>query len=226
MDWSPLFLSIRVAVSATVLVFLLAVPVAWWVHSRSRVPVLWDSLFSIPMVLPPTVVGFLLLISFGNYSPIGRFLRTIGIPLVFTWYGAVVASSIVAFPLFYRTVRTALQQVNYATLACAKTLGISNQRIFFQLLLPEISPALFSGMVLSFCRALGEFGATSLLAGNIPKVTQTMSLAIYTAVNTNDLTSAYLWSGFLIAFSFALMGMSEWMLRKYRKREQRRYEVF
>ncbi len=220
-ELSPLLISLQVSILATVLVLITALPIAWFVTSKSKVPVFWDCLFSMPMVLPPTVVGFLLLISFGNRSPLGLFLKNIGLPMIFSLRGAILASAVVSFPLLYRSGRAAFDQMNFATLACARTLGVSELKIFFCLLIPEISPAVLSGLVLTFCRALGEFGATSLIAGNIPGVTQTMSLAIYTAVSNNDFQAAYRWSFYLILFSILLMLFSELFLRRYKRREQR-----
>jgi molybdate transport system permease protein len=164
-----------------------------------------DGIFTLPLVLPPTVVGFFLLIVLGKNSMIGKFLLQIDFSIVFSWEATVVASTVVAFPLMYRTARGAIEQVDYNLIAAAQTLGISEERIFWQIILPLSWPGIAAGTVLAFARALGEFGATIMLAGNIPGRTQTMATAIYSAVQAGDRETAYVWAGIIIIISFIIM---------------------
>lgn len=140
-----------------------------------------DCILTLPLVLPPTVVGFFLLLLFGRRSPVGHLLEHLGILIVFSWPATVIAATVIAFPLMYRTALGAMEQVNPTLLEAARTLGASEARIFRRVLLPLAAPGVLAGTVLSLARALGEFGATMMLAGNIPGRTQTMPIAIFSA---------------------------------------------
>jgi molybdate transport system permease protein len=164
-----------------------------------------DGIFTLPLVLPPTVVGFFLLVVLGKNSMIGKFLLQFDVSIVFSWEATVVAATVVAFPLMYRTARGAFEQVDYNLIAAAQTLGVSEERIFWQIILPLSWPGIAAGTVLAFARALGEFGATIMLAGNIPGRTQTMATAIYSAVQAGDRETAYVWAGVIIIISFIIM---------------------
>lgn len=198
----PLWISLKIAVCATILTFIFGVLAAWLVYHMKRGAAIVDGLFTLPMVLPPTVVGFFLLLGLGRNSPVGRFLYEVGLPLVFTWQGAVVAATVVAFPLMYRAARGAYEQLDPDLIACARTLGMKELAIFLRVILPNSWPGVLSGVVLSFARSMGEFGATTLLAGNIPGRTQTMALAVYSAVQNNDMDVAMHWSLVIVVISF------------------------
>ena len=171
-----------------------------------------DGIFSLPMVLPPTVVGFFLLIIFGKNSLLGGLLLKMGISVLFTWQGAVIAAVVVSFPIMYRTARGALEQVDVNLIYAARTLGMSEAKIFFRIQLPAAWPGVAAATILAFARAMGEFGATIMLAGNIPGRTQTMSVAIYTAVQSGDRSLAYYWVAIIMGISFfTIFLMNYWM---------------
>lgn len=211
MNLSPLWISLKVAVVATIFTFFLGLLAARMVISLKRFRGLVDGIFTLPMVLPPTVVGFFLLILFGRNSILGNLLNQIGIQVLFTWQGAVIAAIVVSFPIMYRTVRGALEQVDKNLIYAARTLGMSEWKIFLKIMLPVAWPGVAAATVLSFARALGEFGATIMLAGNIPGKTQTMSVAIYTAVQGNNRSLAYVWVAAIMAVSFlTILLMNYW----------------
>ena len=164
------------------------------------------------MVLPPTVVGFFLLIIFGKNSLLGGLLLKMGISVLFTWQGAVIAAVVVSFPIMYRAARGALEQVDVNLIYAARTLGMSETKIFFRIQLPAAWPGVAAATILAFARAMGEFGATIMLAGNIPGKTQTMSVAIYTAVQSGDRSLAYYWVAIIMGISFfTIFLMNYWM---------------
>ena len=158
--------------------------------------------FTLPLVLPPTVVGFFLLIFFGRNSFIGSIVEKLGFPFIFTLRGAILASFIVSFPLMYRTSKGAFEQIDTNIINAARTLGKSENWIFWRIMLPNSWQSILGGAILSFTRALGEFGATIMIAGNIPNRTQTISLAIYTAVQAGDRALAFRWVIIIVAISF------------------------
>lgn len=202
LDWSPLVISLKTSICATGVAFVFGVPVARLVYGMTgRLRAICDAFFTLPLVLPPTVVGFLLLIVFGWQSPVGIALRNIGYRLIFTWEAAVVAASVVAFPLIYRTVRGAFEQIDPTLIDAARTLGLSERRIFFQIMLPCSIPGCIAGCVLGFARALGEFGATLMIAGNIPGKTQTIPVAIWSAVEGDEMVQAAIWVGIILMIS-------------------------
>ena len=207
MDFSPLWISLKIALIATLITFVLGIAAARLVLSMKRGKVIADSLFSLPMVLPPTVVGFFLLITFGNNGFLGRFFESIGMKVLFTWQGAVLAAVAVSFPIMYRTARGAIEQVDKNLLNAGRTLGMSENKIFFKVVFPMSRPGIAAATILSFARALGEFGATMMLAGNIPGKTQTMSIAIYTAMQGGDRSKAYIWVAIVMVISFVIMIM-------------------
>ena len=212
MDFSPLWISLKVAVCATVFTFLLGLLSARLVISLRSGKALIDGIFSLPMVLPPTVVGFFLLIIFGKNSLLGGLLLKMGISVLFTWQGAVIAAVVVSFPIMYRTARGALEQVDVNLIYAARTLGMSEAKIFFRIQLPAAWPGVAAATILAFARAMGEFGATIMLAGNIPGRTQTMSVAIYTAAQSGDRSLAYYWVAIIMGISFfTIFLMNYWM---------------
>ena len=201
MELSPLIITFKTAIVSTVITFFIGIGLAYFVVKLKRGKGIADALITLPMVLPPTVVGFFLLLMFGKRSLIGQFLLQFDFSLVFTWQATVISAVIVSMPLMYRTTRGAFEQLDQNIIYAAQTLGVSNWRIFWRILLPNAKSGILAGLVLSFTRALGEFGATIMFAGNIPGVTQTMSTAIYAAVQANDYDLAFQWALALVIFS-------------------------
>jgi len=212
LDLSPIWISLETSVTATAITLVFGVAVAIWrANRRGLGPALLDSVFLLPLVLPPTVVGFLLLLLFGRNGPLGRLLLHFGATVVFSWPATVIASAVVSFPLMYLSVRAALEQVDSHLLQAARTLGASEWRVFRRIALPLAWPGILAGTVLAFARALGEFGATLMLAGSIPGRTQTIPIAIYFAVEANDMHQAVAWSLIDIFISLAMVaGMYYW----------------
>src|SRR5690348_10085704 len=169
-----------------------------------------DGVLTLPLVLPPTVVGFFLLLTFGRRSFTGQVLEKIGVTIVFSWPATVIAATVVAFPLMYRTSLGALEQVNPTLLQAARTLGASEWAIFRRVQLPLAAPGVLAGTVLAFARAMGEFGATLMLAGNIPGRTQTMPIAIFSAAESGDMRGALLWVGLIVVLSLAMIRLLHW----------------
>ena len=187
LDWFPALLSLQVATLATLIDLLVGVSVAWLL-ARTRWPGrdLFGALFALPLILPPTVLGYYLLVALGRQSPLGAWLDQIGLPLVFTWRGAVIAASVAALPLVVQSARAALEGVDTELENVARTLGRSEMEIMATITLPLAWRGLFAGAMLCFARALGDFGATLMVAGDIPGRTQTLPLAIYDAVQSNN----------------------------------------
>ncbi|MDT0355816.1 molybdate ABC transporter permease subunit [Herbaspirillum huttiense F1] len=185
--WTPLLLSLKVAGLATLLNLVLGVAAAWGL-SRWRSPLrdFIDSILTLPLVLPPTVLGYYLLVLFGRRGTFGAWLESLGIQLVFTWQGAVLASTVVAFPLVLKAARAAFESVDHQLEDAARVLGVSEAGVFFRVSLPLATRGITAGVLLAFARALGEFGATLMVAGNLPGRTQTLSVAIYEAVQAGD----------------------------------------
>ncbi|MCL4827556.1 MAG: molybdate ABC transporter permease subunit [Caldilinea sp.] len=185
-SWTPLRLSLQVTITATLLVLATGVPLAWLL-ARKRFPgrEALGAAAMLPLVLPPTVLGYYLLVLLGAQSPFGRWLAEIGFPLVFTWRGAVIAAAIAAFPLMVESARTGFESVDPRLEGVARTLGRSEFAIFWRVTLPLAWRSIVAGAALTFARALGDFGATLMVAGNIPGRTQTMSLYIYDLVQAN-----------------------------------------
>lgn len=152
-----------------------------------------DGLFTLPLVLPPTVVGFFLLLILGKNGYIGNFFIRFDINIIFSWYATVIASTVVAFPMMYRTTRAAFEQIDSNMICAARTLGLSEWKIFYKIAVPLAFPGIIAGIILSFARAMGEFGATLMIAGNIPGRTQTIPLAIFFAVEGGDMNKAIIW---------------------------------
>ena len=203
-DFSPLWISLRIAAIATVITCFLGISAARFMQDyRGRWRSLLEGLFLAPMVLPPTVLGFLLLLLLGKNSPLGSLLAAAGISVVFTWYAAVLTASVVAFPLMYKTTLGAFEQIDNRLHRAARTLGASELTIFLRITLPLALPGLLAGITLAFARALGEFGATLMLAGNIPGRTQTLPMAIYFAVEGGDFGEAALWSAVILGLSLS-----------------------
>src|SRR6202167_5618973 len=207
MDWSPVLISLATSLTATAVTLLAGLAAAAWRQNRAGAgAALVDGIFILPLVLPPTVVVFLLLLLFGRNGPLGKLLMQFGASVVFSWPVTVIAATVVAFPLMYITARAALEQVDPHLLQAARTLGASEWRVFREVALPLAWPGVLAGTILSFARALGEFGATLMLAGNIPGKTATIPIAIYFAVESDDLQRAIAWCLVDVAISLALLG--------------------
>jgi molybdate transport system permease protein len=207
LDWSPVWISLATSATATLFTLVAGLAAAAW-RARRIGPViaLADGIFLLPLVLPPTVVGFFLLLLFGRNGPLGAILLHLGATVVFSWPATVIAAAVVAFPLMYLTARAALEQVDPQFLQAARTLGASEWRVFREVALPLAWPGIVAGTILSFARALGEFGATLMLAGNIPGRTATIPIAIYFAVESDDIRAALAWCAIDVVISLALLG--------------------
>lgn len=207
-DLSPLWISLETAAATIVIVFFLGVLAAWWVerlHSESA-KILIDGIFTLPMVLPPTVAGFFLLVVFGNNRIIGRFfIDTFGVQIAFNWIATVLAAGVISFPLMYRSARGALVQVDKGIMEAGRSLGMTEWRIFWRLHLPNALPGIIAGGLLAFARGLGEFGATAMLAGNIAGKTRTLPLAVYSAVAAGDFDSAGVYVLIIVTICLAVV---------------------
>ena len=214
-DFSPLFISIRTSLIAVFFTFILGILAArLLMNVNSKIQWILDVIFTFPLVLPPTVVGFILLVIFGKNSVIGQFLSKIGISIIFTWQATVLAAIIVSFPLMYRAAKGAFDQVDSNLIWAARTLGLSEFKIFIKIMIPLALPGIISGAILAFARALGEFGAPLMIAGNIPKVTQTIPIAIYFANAAGKTREAGFWTIIIIVISLIVLGlMNYWSFR-------------
>ncbi len=206
-NWSPLFISLKTGIVATVLAFFVGILAARFVMKQNHtIKWLLDSLLTLPLVLPPTVAGFFLLLLFSLKRPIGQFLWVnIGVKVVLSWPGCVLAATVIAFPLMYRNARAAFEQVDGNILAAGRTLGLSERKIFWKIVMPLAGPGIVSGTVLTFARAIGEYGATSMLAGNILGKTQTIALAIASEASAGNYEVAGFWVMVIVILSFVIV---------------------
>ncbi len=225
MDWSPLWISIQIAITATGITIGLGILCAWRVYRSERESrKLLDVFLTLPLVLPPTVAGFLLLVLFGKSGFLGRPLLQMGIQIIFTRTAAVIAAVVISFPLMYRSAKAAFEQVDRKLVHAARTLGMTEFSIFYRIILPLALQGVISGGILSFARALGEFGATLMIAGNIPGITQTMPQAIYMSLQGGRTEEATVWVIILLLLSFVMiLSMNAVTLRKM-KWERKPYE--
>ena len=207
MDWFPLLNSLRVALISTAIIFFLGTLAAYGVSKASRiVKGLLDAVLTLPLVLPPTVVGYLLLRVLGPKRPIGAFfLNRLGVRLTMTWWSAVFATMVVIFPLMYRTARGAFESFDETLAHAGRTLGLSNAYIFWRIRMPACRQGILAGTVLVFARALGEYGATSMLAGYTPGRTATISTTVYQLWRTNDDALAFRWVMVNLAISTVVL---------------------
>jgi len=223
MDYSPIFISLKTAALSMLIVFILGVLAAWLVYraKSETLKIIIDGIFTLPLVLPPTVTGFFLLITFGNNRPIGRlFNESFDIQITFSWFATVLAASVIAFPLMYRSARGAMEQVEVELLQAGRTLGMSEWAIFRKILLPNALPGLVSGGVLSYARALGEFGATAMIAGNIAGITRTLPLAVYSAMAGDDMDNALLYVAVAVVICLVMVVGMNWYLYRCKKRQE------
>jgi len=206
LDWSPFWISLKIATITTIITFLIGLITArLMLEFRGKFKGIIDTILISPLVLPPTVVGFLLLLVLGKNSLLGQSLNSIGINIIFTWQAAVISAIVVSFPLMYRTALGAFEQIEPNIIAAARTLGSSEWRIFWKIMVPLAYRGIVAGTILAFARALGEFGATLMLAGNIPGQTQTMPLAIFFATESGDYATAFIWVSILLLISLSVI---------------------
>ena len=205
-DWFPLLNSLRIAAISCVLVFFTGIFFAYYAARLPRtVKGILDVILTLPMVLPPTVCGYFLLLAFGVKRPLGLFLQQFGVQFVMTWYGGVLAAAVVAFPLMYRTARGAFESFDETLAYSGQTLGLSNAYIFWRIRMPACRQGILAGTVLAFARALGEYGATSMLIGYTPGRTATISTTVYQLYRTGDDEGALLWVLVNLAISAAVL---------------------
>lgn len=206
MDWYPLYNSLRIAFFSSILVFFTGICLAYYVARLPRVlKGVLDVVLTLPLVLPPTVVGFFLILAFGVRTPLGIFLSNFGIRFVMTWYGGIIAASTVAFPLMYRTARGAFESFDITLAEAGKTLGLSNTFIFWRIRMPACRQGIIAGVVLAFARALGEYGATSMLIGYTPGKTATISTTVYQLWRTDNEQEAFVWVLINLAISAVVL---------------------
>lgn len=215
-DFSPFWISIKTALLTTVISFFIGIVISYLIaNSRGKLKGLIDGILTLPLILPPTVVGFFLLLVCGKNGPIGKILAYFGTSLIFSWEATVVSAIVVSFPMMYRSTRSAFEQIDYNLISAARTLGLSEFKIFYKIAVPLAYPGIIGGVVLTFARAMGEFGATLMLAGNIPGKTQTMPLAIFFAVEGGDMNKALMWVLIIVGFSLIMiLALNYWSERE------------
>lgn len=204
LDWSPLFISIKTGIVATIFSFFLGIYAARKVvKTTPGKKAIIDGILTLPMVLPPTVAGFFLLLIFSRRRPFGIFLfEQFEIKVVQTWLGCIIAATVISFPLMYRNARAAMEQIDVNLIYAGRTLGMSDTEIFWKVVIPTAGPGIASGTILTFARALGEYGATSMLAGNIPGKTGTISQKIAMVIQDGDYMTAGVWVAIVMVIAF------------------------
>lgn len=207
LDWSPLFISIKTGIVATIFSFFLGIYAARKVvKTTPGKKAIIDGILTLPMVLPPTVAGFFLLLIFSRRRPFGIFLfEQFGIKVVQTWLGCIIAATVISFPLMYRNARAAMEQIDVNMIYAGRTLGMSDTEIFWKVVIPTAGPGIASGTILTFARALGEYGATSMLAGNIPGKTGTISQKIAMVIQDGDYMTAGVWVAIVMVIAFLVI---------------------
>ncbi len=215
---SPLWISLRTVTTATVITFFLGIAAArWMAHYTGKLRHVLDGLFILPLVLPPTVVGLGLLLLFGKHGPIGQFLALFNTTIVFSWSATVISAAVMSFPLMYMTSRGAFEQVDTHVEDAARTLGASEWRVFWSVTLPLAWPGVAAATILSLARCLGEFGATLMLAGNIPGKTATIPVAIYFSIEAGETNVALVLVGIVLVIAFgALAAIAYWKGKAYK----------
>lgn len=206
MDFSPLWISLKTAFLATIITSIIGIFISYkMANYKGRGRGIIDGILTLPLILPPTVIGFFLLLLCGKNGFIGKIFMSFNKNIIFSWSATVIAAVVVAFPMMYRTCRSAFEQIDRNMISAARTLGLSETKIFFKIAIPLAWPGIIGGLVLSFARALGEFGATLMIAGNIPGRTQTMPVAIFFAVESGDMNKAMLWVLIIVSISFIMI---------------------
>ena len=223
MDTSPIIISMKTATIAILFTFILGLLAARWILYRKSeaAKIFWDGIFTMPLVLPPTVAGFFLLVLFGSYGPVGKLFEDyLGIRIAFSWGATILAAVVMSFPLMYRSARGALEQIDDDLIFAARTLEMSEWSIFFRVMIPNALPGIISGGVLAFARGLGEFGATAMIAGNIPGRTRTLPLAVYSEVAAGNMDAAYQYVLVIVVICFAIVAaMNIYLIIEKKKQE-------
>lgn len=220
MDISPIIISLKTATISIIFTFILGLFIARVIVNikYEKVKMILDGILTLPLVLPPTVMGFFLLIVFGVNRPIGKMLLDfLGVKIVFSWSATVIASIVISFPLMYRSARGAFEQVDQNLIMAARTLGMSEKKIFWRVIMPMALPGVASGGILAFARGLGEFGATAMIAGNIANKTRTLPLAIYAEVAAGNMDSALYYVVIVTIISFVVVVLTNYFTIKERK---------
>ena len=218
MEWSPLIITLQTAGTATVATFFLGIGLALLVVRMRRFQGLADAVITLPMVLPPTVAGFFLLLIFSRRRSFGIFLNdTFDIQVVHTWLGCILAATVIAFPLMYRNARAAFEQIDANLVYAGRTLGMSELEIFWRVVVPTAGPGIASGTILTFARAMGEYGATSMLAGNIPGKTGTVSQRIAMVIQDGDYATAGFWVVIVLLIAFLAVFLINLITGKHMK---------
>ena len=214
MDWSPIFISMKTASLSILVTFFIGLIVAWGIvkMKNDKIKIALDSVFTLPLVLPPTVVGFFLLWIFGVRGPIGRFfIDFFAVKIAFSWYATVIAAVVMSFPLMYRSARGAFEQVDTNLLDAGRTLGMSEWKIFWKVLFANALPGIISGGILAYARGLGEFGATAMLAGNIAGQTRTLPMAVYSDVAAGNMGSAFNYVIVIVVIAFIAISIMDYI---------------
>ena len=223
LDWSPLFISLKTGAVATVLAFFLGIYAARKVvKAKPATKAVVDGLLTLPMVLPPTVAGFFLLLLFSTRRPVGAYLYdTFDVKVIQSWAGCVIAATVIAFPLMYRNARAAFEQIDVNLIYAARTLGMSEWKIFWKVVMPTAGPGVAAGTILTFARAMGEYGATSMLAGNIPGKTGTISQKIAMVIQDGDYLTAGVWVVNVMSLAFVSVCVMNLIVGKQLKHVKR-----
>ena len=223
LDWSPLLISLKTGFAAATFSFFLGIFAARKVvKAGPRVKAIVDGFLTLPLVLPPTVAGFFLLLIFSTRRPFGSMLyEEFGIKVVQTWLGCIAAATVISFPLMYRNARAAFEQIDVNLVYAARTLGMSETRIFWRVIMPAAGPGIASGAILAFARALGEYGATSMLAGNIPGKTGTISQRIAMVIQNGDYATAGFWVFVVMIIAFVIVVIMNLITSRHMKTVQR-----
>ena len=223
LDWSPLYISLKTGAVATIISFFLGLFAARKViKAGPKVKAVADGLLTLPMVLPPTVAGFFLLLLFSRRRPLGIFLYDqLDIKVVQSWLGCIIAATVIAFPLMYRNARAAFEQIDVNLVYAGRTLGMSEGKIFWKVVIPTAGPGIISGTILTFARALGEYGATSMLAGNIPGKTGTISQKIAMVIQDGDYLTAGVWVIIVLIIAFTVIFLMNLFTGRNMKNVQR-----
>lgn len=220
MQLSPIFISMKTASAAIIITFLFGLFAARWIVNlkSEKIKMVLDGILTLPLVLPPTVMGFFILYIFGVKRPLGKFLFDfLSVKIIFSWTATVIAAVVISFPLMYRSARGAFEQVDENLIMAGRTLGMSENKIFWKITMPLALPGVASGGVLAFARGLGEFGATAMIAGNIADKTRTLPLAIYSEVAAGNMQTAFDYVLVVLAISFIVVVLMNYFTLKGRK---------
>lgn len=216
-DWQPILLSFKLSLVTTVLLFVTGVPIAYWLsNSKSKLKPMWESVVSLPLVLPPSVLGFYLLVAFSPRNFLGKFLEEyFDMRLVFSFEGLIIASVLYSLPFMIHPIQSGFQSLSPSLKEASYTLGVSPFKTLMRVLLPNIKPALLSGIVLTFAHTMGEFGVVLMIGGNIPGETKVASIALYDEVESLHYEQADSYALILLAISFTILFILFWVNRKW-----------